>query len=206
MITMAGHLFLKGVILGFSIAAPVGPIGVLCIRRTLDGGLASGLATGLGTAVADSLYGLLAALGVTALATFLVEHQLSFRLIGGAFLCYLGLATLRAVPAAGAATAAGRGLFGAFASSFALTLANPLTILSFAAVFAGLGLGESGSGGGAVALVSGVFTGSLGWWLILSFAVSRLRSRFDHCRLIWVNRFSGLVILGFGLLCFRSLV
>jgi threonine/homoserine/homoserine lactone efflux protein len=189
----------RGIVIGFSIAAPVGPIGVLCIRRTLADGRAAGLATGLGAATADSLYGCLAAFGLTALTGALVGAQTWIRLIGGAFLLYLGVRTFLAKPSSRAAEARGSGLLSAYASTFLLTLTNPMTILSFVAVFAALGLGTTHPEPLAAAvLVLGVFVGSAIWWLTLSSGVSVFRSRFDEARLRWVNRISGGVITAFG--------
>jgi len=196
----------RGLVLGFSIAAPVGPIGVLCIRRTLAEGRAVGLASGLGAAAADGVYGALAAFGLTAVTGLLVGQQLWIRLAGGAFLLYLGITTFLARPAESAARAAGAGVASAFGSTFALTLTNPMTILSFVAAFAGLGLaGGASSPADAVALVFGVVLGSGAWWLLLSGLVSSLRERFDARRMRWVNRLSGAVIAGFGVLALASL-
>lgn len=209
-------VFVRGLALGLAIAAPVGPIGVLCIRRTLAEGLLAGLVSGLGAATADAIYGFIAAFGLTFIASLLISQQDAIRLVGGLFLLYLGVKTLRApvVERAGAGfdTAqpptqpAGRGLLGNYASTLALTLTNPLTILSFAAVFAGLGVGAaSGDYASAALLVLGVFLGSALWWLALSTAVSLLRSRVSPRGLRWVNRVSGLIILGFGLAALASL-
>ncbi|MCC6445989.1 MAG: LysE family transporter [Armatimonadetes bacterium] len=195
---MNSALFFKGLLIGFSIAAPVGPIGVLCIRRTLARGRLSGLASGLGAATADAIYGCTAGFGLTFISSFLIGHQIWLRLLGGAFLCYLGVKTLLALPAEKPAEANGRGLLGDYSSTCFLTLTNPLTILSFTAIFAGLGV-VSRSYGGAFALVGGVFTGSALWWAALSAGVGLLRSRFDAQKMRWVNRISGIVILGFGL-------
>jgi threonine/homoserine/homoserine lactone efflux protein len=191
---------LKGLAIGFSIAAPVGPIGLLCIRRTLAEGRLCGLVSGLGAATADATYGCVAGFGLTFISNFLVSQQTWLRLAGGAFLCYLGVRTLLAKPAEQAAPAAGRGLAAAYASTLFLTLTNPLTILSFAAIFAGLGLaGTRGSYASAGVLVLGVFTGSAAWWLLLSGGVGLLRDRFGTRALRWVNRISGAVITLFGL-------
>lgn len=192
-------LILRGIVIGFSIAAPVGPIGVLCIRRTLAEGRVVGLATGLGAATADALYGCMAAFGLTALTNRLVGAGLWIRLIGGAFLLYLGIRTLLAKPGERAAAASGSGLAGAYLSTFVLTLTNPMTILSFLAVFAALGLGSTHPEPlAAVSLVVGVFVGSALWWLGLSGMVSMLRSKFDSRALRWVNIGSGLVIVAFA--------
>ena len=198
--------FFKGFIIGFSIAAPVGPIGVLCIRRTLAEGRASGLVSGLGAATADGLYGCIAGFGLTFLSNLLIQHQVWIRVIGGLFLCYLGLKTFVAGPAKESASVTGSGLAGAYGSTFFLTLTNPMTILSFAAIFAGLGLGSAGgdylSSG---VLVLGVFTGSALWWLILSSMVGMLGKMLSLGGMRWVNRISGIIILGFGLLALLTL-
>lgn len=193
-------LFLKGLLIGFSIAAPVGPIGVLCIRRTLAEGRMMGLVSGLGAATADAAYGCIAGFGLTFISTFLVNQQVWLRLLGGVFLLYLGIRTFLTKPSLDIGGArSSRGLLSAYASTFILTITNPLTILSFAVVFAGLGLGGAGSDYLAAALlVLGVFAGSAAWWLLLSGGVSFLRSRFTFTGLWWVNRISGILILAFG--------
>jgi threonine/homoserine/homoserine lactone efflux protein len=199
--------FLRGLVVGFSIAAPVGPIGVLCIRRTLAQGRAVGLVTGLGAATADATYGAVAAFGLTVVSSFLLAQRGWLQAIGGAFLLYLGARTWLAPPAMTAASAKGRGLGGAYASTFVLTLTNPTTILSFVAVFAGLGLASAGGDARAAAtLVAGVFLGSAAWWLILSTGVSLFRERLNLAGLRWVNRISGTIIAGFGLLALASLL
>jgi len=190
---------LRGLVLGFSIAAPVGPIGVLCIRRTLAEGRSTGFATGMGAAAADGLYGLVAGLGLTWVTAALIGQQSWIRLIGGLFLLVLGARTFFSRPAGDAAQAKGGGIAGAFGSTFFLTLTNPMTILSFVAAFAGLGLGAKGIGPVPIALmVMGVIAGSAFWWLLLSGAVGALRGRLDARVLRWVNRVSGLVIFAFG--------
>jgi threonine/homoserine/homoserine lactone efflux protein len=194
-----GGFFVKGLVIGFSIAAPVGPIGVLCIRRTLADGRATGLACGLGAACADALYGCIAAFGLSMISAVLVSQQLWLGLIGGAFLVYLGIRTFVSRPAEQAATTqGGAGLLAACASTFVLTLTNPATILSFAAIFAGLGIASAGTHTAAVVMVAGVFLGSALWWLLLSGGVSVLRNRFDQGAMAWVNRLSGVIIGGFG--------
>jgi threonine/homoserine/homoserine lactone efflux protein len=196
----------KGLILGFSIAAPVGPIGVLCIRRTLASGFGTGFASGLGAATADASYGAIAAFGLTSISAFLVDQQLLMRVVGGAFLCYLGLKTFLSNPAEKSVTSNARGLRGAFGSTLFLTLTNPMTILSFTAVFVGLGLGSGSGAGDASLLVLGVLFGSLLWWLLLCSGVSLLRSRLDYRGLHWINKLSGAIITGFGLFTLLSLL
>jgi len=212
--------FLQGLVIGFSIAVPVGPIGLLCIRRSLADGHLAGFVSGLGAATADALYGVIAALGLTAVTRLLLEHQRVLQLGGGLFLLYLGLSTLRTRPTAAAHVApaatlpfahtstpvltlgirvARIPLPSAYASTLVLTLANPLTILSFIGIFAGLGVGASAtSPPSAIALVLGVFLGSAAWWLILSFTAATLGARLRHGGLRALNIASGLIIAAFG--------
>lgn len=198
--------FLRGLIIGLSIAAPVGPIGVLCIRRTLTEGRISGLISGLGAATADALYGSIAAFGLTFISNILITQQGWIRLIGGVFLCFLGLKTFLSPPARQAGHVKGHGLVGAYVSTFFLTLTNPMTILSFAAIFAGLGVGsETANYLFAGILVLGVFIGSALWWLILSNGVSLMGKKIESRRLRWVNRISGIIITVFGILALLSL-
>lgn len=199
---MEPSLLLRGLVLGFAIAAPVGPVGVLVIRRSLADGRAAGFSSGLGAATADALYGAIAGFGLTLVSAFLVEQQGWLRLVGGAFLCYLGAKTLLARPADEAAAAGrskGGSLPGAYASTFFLTLTNPMTILSFAAIFAGMGAGAGSEGGASAALlVAGVFLGSASWWLLLSVGAGLLRGRVGARGMRVVNVVSGTLILAFG--------
>mgnify|MGYP001294604504 CR=1 FL=1 len=192
-------LFLRGLAIGFSIAAPVGPIGVLCIRRTLADGRAFGLASGLGAATADAIFGCIAGFGLTFASTFLVNQQKWLKLLGGAFLCYLGLKTLLAKVEDWPGVAKGKGLVHAYASTFFLTLANPMTIISFAAVFSSLGMAApAASYSSAGTLAVRVSLGSALWWLVLSVGVGALRKKLAPSGLRLVNRIAGAVILGFG--------
>ncbi|MBI5651574.1 MAG: LysE family transporter [Chloroflexi bacterium] len=201
------ELFFQGLLLGFSVAAPVGPIGVLCIRRTLAEGRATGFVSGLGAATADAFYGVIAGFGLTFISSALIEQQVMLKLVGGAFLCYLGVRTFLARPAEHAAEIASTGLVGAYGSILFLTLTNPLTILAFVAMFAGLGIVNTrGDYLAATMLVAGVFIGSAMWWLLLSGGVGLLRARFNPRALLWVNRMSGIIIASFGLLALGSLV
>jgi predicted secreted hydrolase len=207
------NFFWQGLLIGFAIAAPVGPIGVLCIRRTLANGRLSGFISGLGAATADGTYGLIAGLGLTLLANFLVEQQTWLRLVGGAFLIYLGLKTFFEKASPGAANpapthSASGSLLKDYVSTFVLTLTNPLTILSFGAIFAGLGLASSGADPQrALWLVAGVFSGSAAWWFLLSGFAAALGKRFlQPGALRWVNLLSGVVILAFGVLALGSAV
>jgi threonine/homoserine/homoserine lactone efflux protein len=205
---------LKGALLGLSIAAPVGPIGVLCIRRSLAEGAAMGFVCGLGAATADALYALAAGFALTALSEWLVHDGAALMLPGGLFLIYLGARTFITRPAIQAAngrpepqiphgSARRRAAYRAFLSTLLLTLANPTTILSFAAVFAGVGASLARSTRAhdiaTLLLVAGVFAGSALWWLILSSSVGRLRGRIGPRALKLVNPLSGLILTGFGL-------
>lgn len=198
-------LFLRGLVIGLSIAAPVGPIGVLCIRRTLAEGRVAGLVSGLGAATADMLFGCVAGFGLTFISNALLVHKVWLQLIGGLFLCYLGVKTLLSRPAEIAATAQGKGLLAAYTSTLFLTATNPLTIFAFAAIYAGLGA-AAGDYRAALTLVAGVFAGSALWWLLLSGGVSLFRAKFNARSLLWVNRISGVVIVGFGVFALFSLL
>jgi len=200
-------LLWRGVILGFAIAAPVGPIGLLCIQRTLNGGAVLGLVSGLGAASADAFYGAIAGFGLTLIASFLVAQQFWLGLIGGLFLLYLGVRTFLTQPAEQAAQLQQTGLWSAYASTLFLTLTNPITILYFVAIFAGLGLAESELDfAAALMFILGVFCGSAGWWILLSLVVSLLRKRITRPVLHWVNRVAGVVIVGFALFALYSVV
>jgi threonine/homoserine/homoserine lactone efflux protein len=200
-------LFFKGLLIGFSIAAPVGPIGVLCIRRTLSDGRLAGLLSGFGAASADAFYGLLAAGGISAVTSFLATQQTWIHLFGSIFLALLGIKTLLSKPVSQSSPLPRIRWAGNFLSTFMLTLTNPMTILSFIGIFAGLGLGASGHDlVSAPWIVVGVFTGSVLWWLILSTSVSLLRGHLSAPVLLWVNRISGLVLIIFAAWSFISLL
>ncbi|MBK8754858.1 MAG: LysE family transporter [Candidatus Competibacteraceae bacterium] len=192
---------LKGMLVGFAIAAPVGPIGLLCIQRTLARGRWSGMLSGLGAASADAVYGCIAGFGLASLAGLLLAWQTELRLIGGLFLLYLAWRMWRTLPSAEPVRVrpTHAGLLGDYLSTLALTLTNPVTILAFLGIFAGLGLaGGSGNFAMAGALVLGVFTGSLVWWLLLAGGVGLLRGRLTPSGLRWINRASALLMTGFG--------
>lgn len=205
---MPSAFLLKGIIIGFSIAAPVGPIGVLCIRRTLSSGRISGFVSGLGAATADAFYGSVAGFGLTFISSFLIHQQNWLRLIGGLFLSYLGLKIILEKPSEREISTLGGNLLADYASTLFLTLTNPLTILSFAAIFVGLGIGPATQGDylSASVLVAGVFMGSTIWWLILCSITYSLRGNLNLARMRWVNRISGIVILVFGVVALLSLI
>ncbi len=193
-------LFIQSLWIGLSIAAPVGPIGLLVIQRTLRHGAAIGIATGLGAAVADAAYGAVGAYGVSALIGALQGARVPLALFGGAFLLWLAWRTWHAAaPAEGAHASGGPGLLPSFAGTFVLTLSNPATILSFIAIFGAVLGGAAGAPASPALMVLGVLLGSALWWLVLCGAVSRLRSRFDARAQRWVGRTSALMLAGFAL-------
>ena len=202
---MDGSFFVRGLLIGLSIAAAVGPMSILCIQRTLQRGQRYGLISGLGIATADAAYGCIAAYGLTLISNFFVSQQLWIRLIGGLFLIYLGIRTLLSKPAERAATTKASSFLSAYISTLLLTLTNPTTILSFVAIFAGIGVGgASKSYSSAIMVVLGVFVGSVLWWCVLTSIVSFLRTRFTNRWLLWINRVSGGIIVTFGVIALVS--
>jgi threonine/homoserine/homoserine lactone efflux protein len=198
---------LRGLIIGFSVAAPVGPIGVLCIRRTLADGWTHGFASGLGAATADAIYMGVAGFGLTFISSFLVQQQTWFRLFGGVFLCFLGVKTFLKEQTGQVSAPKANGIAGAYGSTLVLTITNPSTILTYIAIFAGLGLGTAGESYlSASLMVLGVFIGSVTWWLILSGAVNKFRRRLTVESMSRVNQISGAIITGFGVVALLSLV
>jgi threonine/homoserine/homoserine lactone efflux protein len=197
-------LFLKSVLLGLSVAAPVGPIGLLCINRTLNNGRLSGFFTGLGAATADMIYASFAAFGFSIVTQYLIQQQGWLQLFGGLFLFYLGIKIFMSKPANQAANLEGSNLFNMFFSTLLLTITNPATILSFVAMFAGLGLAaNSNSLMDAFSLVSGVFLGSAIWWLILSNGVYLFKAKLVPYLSI-INKTSGLLITVLAILSLLS--
>jgi threonine/homoserine/homoserine lactone efflux protein len=199
-------LFLKGLAFGFVLAATVGPMWVLCFRRTVTYGALTGFVSGMGIAVADGLYGAVAAFGLIAISGFLLQHRFWIGVVGGAFLVYLGIKTLTSKPALDGEIAKPASLAAAFVSTLGLTLANPPTILAFAAIFAGLGLSANADYALAAIIVAGVFLGSATWWVVLAAAGGALRERLGPRMLRAINLVSGLTVLGFAVWQFAQLV
>jgi threonine/homoserine/homoserine lactone efflux protein len=198
--------FLSGLLIGLSIAATVGPIFLLCVQRTLQKGYRYGLLSGMGIATADGIYASIAGFGLTTITSFLVHQQMWLRLLGGLFLLALGFKTLLTKPAERVATAQGGNLLGAYLSTLTLTLTNPTTILSFTAIFMGLGIGNTGGNyATATLVVLGVFLGSLFWWVILTGIIGLLHGKFPQGWWHWINRCSGAIIALFGLFALVSL-
>ncbi len=200
-------LFLKGFIIGLLINAPIGPIGILCIRRSFTEGRLLGFVSGLGVATADAIYGVVAACGLTFISNFLIYQQLWIRLLGGFLLLGLGMKIFRARSVREVALPKATGLLSAYISTVFVTLTNPVTFLSIAAIFAALGVpGMYGNYTPIIALVFGLFIGSTLWWLLVSNSIHFFRRKKTDLELKWVNGISGVLITGFGLVILLSLV
>jgi threonine/homoserine/homoserine lactone efflux protein len=200
---------LKGILVGLIIAVPTGPVGVLCIRRTIFHGRLAGFVSGLGAACADAIFGIIAAFGLSVISDLLLDYQEWLRLGGAGFLLFLGVTALTADPLEGTQHQRDpEDLLTDFASTFFLTLTNPITILAFLAIFAGIGFsGAQATVGTAVILVLGVWLGSLLWWAALAFGAGAMRMSFGRHHLVWIHRgsggilvLSGVVLLGSSLL------
>jgi threonine/homoserine/homoserine lactone efflux protein len=200
---------LKGVLVGLIIAVPTGPVGVLCIRRTIFHGRLAGFVSGLGAATADAIFGIIAAFGLSVISDLLLDYQQWLRLGGAAFLLFIGITAFTADPLEGTQTQRDpEDLIADFVSTFVLTITNPITILAFLAIFAGLGFGGAQATlGRAAILVLGVWFGSLLWWGLLAFGAGAMRLSFGRHHLVWIHRgsggilvFSGVALLGSSLL------
>lgn len=198
----------KGVVVGLIIAVPAGPVGVLCIRRTIFNGRLAGFISGIGAATGDAIFGIIAGFGLTFVSDLLLGYQNWLRLGGGVFLLLVGIRAFLAEPLAGPRSQRDpETLLADFASTFALTLTNPITILAFLAIFAGIGFtGEKATLAGAAILVLGVWLGSLSWWGALALGAGTLRHSFRHNHLVWINRGSGGILLLSGAGLFFSVL
>ena len=197
---------LKGLIIGFAMALPVGPAGIMCIRKTLAGGHSQSLIIGLGAATADSLYSSIAAFGLTFVSDVITSQQLWLRLVGGGLLLFIGIRTFRAKLKDPMLPFNIKGLFGSYVSAFFLALTNPVTFFAFVAVFAAFGLGHRISIISACILVLGVFMGSCLWFLTLGYIATFFRKKLDSDGLRWVNRISGGLIIFSGVAALVSLL
>ncbi|MDB5406406.1 MAG: lysine transporter LysE [Rhodospirillales bacterium] len=198
---------LKGIAVGFVIAVPVGPVGVLCVRRTIFEGRLFGFVSGLGAASADTIFGIIAGFGLTVVSNLLLDYQGWLRSLGGLFLVYIGIRALRqgAVHEAPPEKNA-ENLFAAYLSTFVLTITNPVTILAFLGIFAAVGFtGSEATVGRAAMLVAGVFLGSLIWWLGLSLGAGLFRQSIGETHLVWLNRASGTILTLSGIALLASL-
>jgi len=204
---MTTTIFIKGMVIGLLISLPVGPIAVLCIHRTLNEGKIHGMVSGLGAATADVVYGFLAASGLSFISNFLIKEQLWFRLLGGFFLCYMGVKLLRSRVIQKTVSEDSANYLSNYVSALFLALSNPSTFLVLAAIFAGLGVTQTRVHHVSVGLlVSGVFLGSGLWWFILSSVTGVFLKKLDYVKLAWLNRISAIVIAGFGVLVLTSLI
>jgi threonine/homoserine/homoserine lactone efflux protein len=195
---------LRGLVIGFTIAAAVGPISLLVIRRTMEHGRLYGLVSGMGVASADASYAGIAAFGLTAVTGLLVSGRVVLGLVGGLVIAVLGMRTMLSRPVGVVTETARPGLARAFGSIYGLTMTNPMTILSFAAVFAGIGLAAGSSSGSssfvdAAVVTLAVWAGSALWWVCLTAAVGWLRGRVTPAWLVWINRISGAALVVFGI-------
>jgi threonine/homoserine/homoserine lactone efflux protein len=198
--------FLKGIAIGFAMAVPVGPIGIMCIRKTLTEGRLQGLIIGLGAATADLFYGTVAAFGLTIISDTLVDHRFWIRLVGGSLLLFLGVRIFRAQPMDPKIKLNSNGILRSYLTTVFLTLTNPLTIFAFVAVFAALGLGDGLSYFSSSILVAGVFIGSGLWFLLLSSGTILFRKKLDLVGLRWVNKIAGILVILSGLIAIGSLL
>ncbi len=198
--------FLKGIIVGIVIAVPVGPVGVLCIRRTIFDSRLAGFVSGLGAATADAMFGVIAAFGLTVISKLLIDYQEWLRFGGGALLLYIGgTAVSKELPVG--PRRVGDTLVRDYLSTFALTITNPVTILVFIGIFAAIGFSEAEATlGRAAILVLGVWTGSLFWWLALIFGAGSFLPAFEPRHLRWINRVSGVILLASGAALIGGLV
>jgi threonine/homoserine/homoserine lactone efflux protein len=191
-------MIVQGLLVGFSIAAPVGAIGLLCIQNTLTHGMIFGLTCGLGAATADMMYGILVAVGMSSLAGLLLTIRMPLSICGGLFLIYLGLQKFWTKTATRAAHIDSKMLLGAYISTFFLTLTNPATILDFMALFTGLRVDVTSWTQG-LSFVGGVFLGSALWWFLLSSCVAVFRKRMSDRIILWINYGAGIAICSFGI-------
>lgn len=201
-------ILLKGLILGLFIAIPVGPIGVLCVQRTIAKGKTSGFISGLGAATADGFYGAVVAFGLMTIIHFLQDQQDVLRLVGGIFLLYTGIKTVYTKPRTlNHHTEHENGLWGDYLSTLFLTIINPTTIISFTALFAGIGVGSFGNNiFMSTFLVVGVFLGSTLWWLLLCLGVSWMKTKAKNFSLEIINKLSGVIIALFAVVVLLSLM
>jgi len=200
------NFFLKGIVIGFAMAIPIGPVGIICVRKTLTEGRLRGLIIGLGAATADLFYGSVAAFGLTVISDTLDSQRIWIRLVGGTFLLLLGIKMYKAHPSNPNHLPIKRGIIRSYFSTILLTLTNPLTIFAFLAVFAALGIGKGLSYFSASVLVTGVFMGSGLWFLLLSSGVILFRKKLDLAGMRWVNKIAGILIIISGLIAIGSLL
>lgn len=195
-------IIIKGISIGIAVSAPLGPIGVLCIQRTMNKGFMSGFISGAGAAAADIVYAIIAGFSITLIKDFLLDNQMPIRIIGGLFLIFIGVKIFMSNPAKQIRKlrAKGNRYFTDFATSFLVTVSNPITIIAFGALFAGFNTVEQGTGTvDIIALIISVFIGALVWWLCLITIVSIFRKKIRLRNLLWINRITGALIVAFAI-------
>jgi threonine/homoserine/homoserine lactone efflux protein len=192
------ELLSKGILAGLAISAPVGPVNVLCISRTLSQGRKAGLISGLGAAAADTVYGAIAGFSLSFVIKFLLREEFWIRIGGGTLLVAIGVLYYFKKPQS-LAVETRSSAHSEFISAFLLNLTNPTTVLSFLAVLATLGMGHHRARWLTLLLVAGIFSGAMLWWIVLSAATNRFRERFDDHAMLRMNRIAGLAIGGFGI-------
>jgi len=194
------ELLLRGALAGLAISAPVGPVNVLCISRTITKGRMAGLVSGFGAAVADTLYGAIAGFSISFIIAWLLEELFWLRLVGGALLIVIGIVYWFKKPKSLKESSGNQPAHSDFVTTFLLTLTNPTTVLSFLAVLATLGLGEHRPAKLSLFLVLGIFGGALLWWTLLALLSGHFRDRFNDRAIVWMNRIASFAIAGFGLI------
>jgi threonine/homoserine/homoserine lactone efflux protein len=200
-------LVLKGIIVGISVSAPLGPLGILCIQRTINKGFFAGFVSGLGAAVADILYASVAGFGISIIADFLKEHELFIRALGGIIVLVVGFLIFNSNPVKQIRhqKTQKRTYVSDFFSSIVITITNPLTIVFFGAVFAGFGLDESTTLNPILLTLAGIFSGALLWWMSLTIVVNIFRHKIRLRNLYWINKITGIIVAVFGVAVFVSI-
>ena len=196
------ELFLRGLAAGFAISAPVGPVNVLCVSRTIAKGWWAGIVSGMGAAAADTFYGSIAGFSISIVISFLIREQSKLRLFGGILLVLLGIWYYRKKPDSLSKHSKASATHSDFVTTFLLNLTNPTTVLSFLAVLAVLGLSEHRAAWLTLIMIGGIFIGSMAWWLILTGVTNHFRDRFNDKAMLWMNRIGGIAIGAFGVLMF----
>lgn len=201
------NIILQGIIVGIAVSAPLGPIGVLCIQRTLNKGYASGVVSGIGASTADIIYAIIAGFSITFISDFLIEQQNIIRIIGGIFLTFIGIKIYFSNPIKQirAQRTQGNKFFSDFITSFLITISNPITILAFGLIFSSFNMIESNENSTNISiLIASVFAGALIWWLLLITIISLFKSKIRLRNLFWINKVTGVLIVIFALLVIIS--
>ena len=200
------NFYFNGIIIGLILAAPVGPIGILCINRSLSRGFRSGFISGLGAASADAVYGAIAAFGLPLITDYLTNSISYIKFLGALLLLYIGMKTLNEIPNNKNQIVSMNRTLAEYLSTLSLTITNPATIFTFIAIYSSFGFTDSKSLTDSIMLVLGIFMGSSIWWALLSYIASRVRNSVETIHFIWINRISGLLIISFAVVVLIKLV